>query len=62
MATWALTCENCNQELTKFALAETLENFFFPAKPDFPQGGKEFECLKCGHKAVYMQTDLAYTR
>lgn len=60
MAAWALSCANCNLRLADFAIEDTVEGYFFPAKPDFPKDGKEFECLNCGHKAVYQKTDLKY--
>jgi hypothetical protein len=60
MAAWSLNCENCNQKLTKFSIEDTLESYFFPEKPDFPEGGKEFECPNCGHNATYQRTDLVY--
>ena len=50
MAAWGLNCANCNQNLTKLAIQDTLESYFFPEKPDFPEGGNEFECPNCGYK------------
>jgi hypothetical protein len=44
MAAWGLNCANCNHNLTEFAIEDTLESYFFPEKPDFSEGGKEFEC------------------
>lgn len=49
-----------DQNLTKFAIEDTLESYFFPERPYFPEGGKEFECPNCGHKATYQRTDLVY--
>ena len=60
VAAWALNCANCNQNLAKFAMEDTLESYFFPEKPDFPEGGKEFECPNCSHKATYQRTDFVY--
>jgi len=60
MAAWGLNCANCNQNLTKFAIEDNLESYFFPARLDFPEGGKEFECPNCGHKATYQRTDLVH--
>jgi len=41
---------------------ETLarRGYLWPAKPEFPTGGKELECLSCGRKASYETTDLFY--
>ena len=33
---------------------------FSPAKPDFPEGGSEFQYPKCGKTATYQRTDLMY--
>jgi DNA-directed RNA polymerase subunit RPC12/RpoP len=60
MAAWGLNCANCDQNLTKFAIEDTLESYFFPEKPDFPERGTEIECPNCGYKATYQRTDLAY--
>ena len=60
MAAWQLTCANCDQKLTKFAIEDSLESYFFPEKPDFLEGGKEFECPNCGHKATYQRSNLVY--
>jgi predicted RNA-binding Zn-ribbon protein involved in translation (DUF1610 family) len=57
-AAWALNCASCNQRLAQFPIEETLDNYFFPQKPDFPEGGKEFECPNCGYKGKYKRADL----
>jgi hypothetical protein len=60
MAAWGLNCAICDQRLTKFGIEDTLESYFFPQKPDFPEGGKTFECPNCGYKGTYERTDLVY--
>jgi DNA-directed RNA polymerase subunit RPC12/RpoP len=60
VASWVLNCAHCKQDLAKFAIEDTVENYFFPLKPDFPEGGKKFECPYCDHKATYQRTDLNY--
>jgi rubredoxin len=60
MATWVLTCPICDLRLAQFAVEDTLVSFFFPKKPDFPEGGKKFECPNCGYKSTYERTDLTY--
>jgi hypothetical protein len=60
MAAWVLNCPICNLRLAQFAIEDTLDSYFFPKKPDFPKGDKEFECPNCGHKGTYQQTDLVY--
>jgi DNA-directed RNA polymerase subunit RPC12/RpoP len=60
MAAWGFTCANCNKQFSQFRIEDTVEGYFFPAKPDFPKGGKEFTCPYCGHKPKYQRTDLDY--
>ena len=60
MAVWGLNCGVCNRRLTQFAIEDTLESYFFPVKPDFPEGGREFECPNCGHKAAYQRNNLVF--
>ena len=60
MASWGITCMNCNKQFTQFAIEDTLESYFFPEKPQFPDGGKEFECPNCGRKATYQRNNLVY--
>ena len=60
MAAWGLNCAVCNRRLTQFAIEDTLESYFFPKKPDFPEGGKTSECPNCGYKGTYQRTDLVY--
>jgi DNA-directed RNA polymerase subunit RPC12/RpoP len=60
MASWGFTCANFNKQFAQFRIEDTLESYFFPEEPDFPKGGKEFECPNCGHKAMYQRIDLAY--
>jgi predicted RNA-binding Zn-ribbon protein involved in translation (DUF1610 family) len=60
MASWGITCVSCNKQFAQFDIEDTLENHFFPAKPNFAEGGKEFECPNCGHKATYQRTELVY--
>jgi DNA-directed RNA polymerase subunit RPC12/RpoP len=62
MAAWGFTCANCGKKFAEFHIEDTLESYFFPVKPDFPKGGKEFECPNCSHNAKYQRTDLDYMR
>lgn len=61
MASWVLKCADCKQNLARFAIEDTLESYFLPAKPSFPEGGKKFECPNCGHKATYQRSDVNYS-
>jgi DNA-directed RNA polymerase subunit RPC12/RpoP len=60
MASWALRCPNCNTTFTHALVEDTLANFYFPAKPTFPVGGKTLDCPHCGHNHLYQETDLIY--
>jgi hypothetical protein len=60
MDAWVLCCPSCDLRLAQFAVEDSLESFFFPQKPDFPDGRKEFECPNCGYKGPYQRTDLTY--
>jgi hypothetical protein len=60
MAYWRLTCVNCKKKLIQFMIEDVLENFYLPPKPEFPKGGKRFDCPSCGHNALYQRTDLIY--
>ena len=60
MASWGINCVNCDKRFAQFDIEDTLESYFFPVKPDFPEGGKEFECPNCGHKATYQRNNLVY--
>jgi hypothetical protein len=39
---------------------DSLENYFLPAKPDFPDGGQSMSCPHCGHSAMFQASDLRY--
>jgi hypothetical protein len=41
-------------------IADTLANFYFPTRPDFPDGGSELDCPHCGTKSTYKREDLIY--
>jgi hypothetical protein len=46
------------KQFARLAIEDTMESYFFPAKPAFPVGGKEFECPNCGHKSTYSEPIL----
>jgi hypothetical protein len=60
MATWVLTCENCQKQFHHSEIADTLESLFIAPKPHFPPGGSQLECPNCHHKAVYQRVELMY--
>jgi hypothetical protein len=57
MASWVLECVNCNIRPSK---KDSIENYFLPAKPVFPDGGQSMSCPHCGHSAMYQASDLRY--
>jgi DNA-directed RNA polymerase subunit RPC12/RpoP len=60
MASWQLTCLNCEREFTHSVIANNLDNYYLPIKPDFPEDGMEFRCPHCGNKSTYQRTDLTF--
>jgi hypothetical protein len=53
MASWALKCKRCGEVFTYSQISETLANYFFPTKPEFPPEGLECECSNCKAKSTY---------
>jgi|SRR6516164_4402683 len=60
MASWVLRCKNCLLRFEHFKIPDTLANFFYAEKPEFPWDGKEIECPACGKKAIYHPHELIY--
>ena len=62
MSSWVLNCVNCRAkfEHSKAVEEDGLRYLQVPMKPQFPLGGSELVCPKCGHVAVYERTDLVY--
>jgi rubredoxin len=60
MASWEHACPSCKKKFSHSLIDDTLESYFFPIKPNFPDEGIEFECPNCGHKSNYQRTDLTF--
>jgi hypothetical protein len=60
MPSWNVTCQNCSETFTHSKIEDTLADYFFPKKPEFPADGQELECPACKSKAQYQWTDLRY--
>jgi hypothetical protein len=60
VANWVLKCPNCHSTFVHSEIENNLANFFFPAKPAFPEGGQSLSCKHCGHTAKYQQNELVY--
>jgi len=61
MASWVLECSNCGKTFPHSEIEDrTIENFFLPVKPKFPESGLEVGCPHCGNKAKYQHSDLTY--
>jgi hypothetical protein len=59
MASWVLSCHNCGARFPHSGVADgKLEDFFFPAKPQFLAA--EVECPNCKTTAVYKGIELTY--
>ena len=62
MAAWVLECSNCHSNFLHTKIEDGIMNFFFPEKPEFPDGGQSVACTNCGHTAVYQPNQLTYQR
>jgi DNA-directed RNA polymerase subunit RPC12/RpoP len=60
MASWFLTCRNCQSEFSHSQVPDGMGNYFFPDKPELLPGSDEFECPHCGHTDKYKRTYLRY--
>jgi hypothetical protein len=59
---WNLTCQNCSKTFMHSKVEDaSLNNYFFPKKPEFPADGQELECPTCNTKTQYQQSDLRYS-
>jgi len=60
MASWAVTCTNCNSNIVHSQIVlKNLSDLFFPAKPDV-SAGTTMTCPECGTVVSYVRTDLRY--
>jgi hypothetical protein len=61
MSRWVLECGKCLSRFTHSTIEDAgLVGYFLPPKPQFPEGGTELECPKCGYRGTYQRTDLKY--
>ena len=60
MANWVVTCKNCRKAFTFASISDSLSDFYFPHKPDFPPEGLERECTHCSSKFKYQAHELSY--
>jgi hypothetical protein len=61
MASWVLTCPNCNSVFAHSPIVEDgYGNYFLPFKPLFPEGGLAIGCLRCRRSSTYQRADLQY--
>lgn len=60
VASWQLECLNCKKKFLHSQIDDVVSNFFFPSKPEFPEGGSELECPHCGTRATYQRYQLTY--
>ena len=58
----ALACKRCGEILAYSEVGNTLEDYYFPAKPDVPAEGIVCECPTCKCKFPYQQYELICTR
>jgi len=62
MARWVLGCPFCDKEFTHTEIAEPrrLEDYYFQAKPKFPDGGLRIDCPNCKKASVFQSHQLIY--
>ena len=61
MPRWVLKCSNCDFIFTHSNIKdESLSDYYFPPKPEFPVQGSELDCPQCKSKATYQRTGLLY--
>jgi hypothetical protein len=60
LASWILVCSKQRIALHHSVIDAITMNYFLPAKPDFPEGGSEFQCPNCGRTATHKRTDPKY--
>jgi hypothetical protein len=62
MARWILRCPDCSRTFVHSEIEDTLANYFFPAKPNFPKDGQTLTCTHCGKESLFQRTDLTISR
>jgi hypothetical protein len=61
MPSWMLLCSKCELKFKHSTITlQRMQDYFLPARPQFPVGGAELKCPNCGHVALYLCTDLTY--
>jgi len=63
MASWVLKCAEGKLEFTHSTIRDdgkASDLLRVPLKPDFPPGGTQLACPRCGRSAAYQRNDLSY--
>ena len=62
MPRWVLNCPQCLTDFThsEFVKDSTLEDYYLPAKPEFPTGGLNAECPNCKKTSMFQQYQLVF--
>jgi hypothetical protein len=60
MASWMVSCKNCGNAFAFASIGDSLSDFYFPQKPEFPPRGLERECPHCAAKFNYEKHELTY--
>jgi predicted RNA-binding Zn-ribbon protein involved in translation (DUF1610 family) len=58
MAGWTIKCPNCGWLVWRSSIADTLENYYVPARPRIEQS--TIACPHCGTQHAYIQLELLY--
>ena len=62
MASCGLTRKSCGRVFKHSEIDNTLENCFFPVKPQLPPGSAKSACPICKAEFSYPRDDLRYQR
>ncbi len=64
MPQWVLSCPHCHKAFTYSKIeprpATGPYDVFWPAKPDFAEGGLRLNCPNCQAPATYQRFELMY--
>jgi predicted RNA-binding Zn-ribbon protein involved in translation (DUF1610 family) len=60
MARWVFECSNCGSAIHHSSIPDTLESFYFPARPIIDVEGASMTCPDCGVTDIYSQEQLRF--
>jgi hypothetical protein len=61
MPRWVLNCPECHSDFAHSDVEDArLEDYLFPAKPEFPVDGLRVECPHCHRASLFQRHQLIY--